>query len=130
MSSIKTFKTVRELLTNKKTIKVPDYQRAYSWDEEQVNQFLYDVKEHTEKKTNYYVGHFLFEERNGDFYIIDGQQRLTTIVLLIYSIYNMYQFDLKYTRNFNFYRIFIHINRFYLIYNILFFYMNSRESNG
>ena len=89
MSSIKTFKTVRELLTNKKTIKVPDYQRAYSWDEEQVNQFLCDVKEHTEKKTNYYVGHFLFEERNGYFYIIDGQQRLTTIVLLIYSIYNM-----------------------------------------
>lgn len=89
MSSIKTFKTVSELLKNKKTIKVPDYQRAYSWDEEQVNQFLYDIKEHTEKKTNYYVGHFLFEERNGDFYIIDGQQRLTTIVLLIYSIYNM-----------------------------------------
>lgn len=76
-------------MKNKKTIKVPDYQRAYSWDEEQVNQFLYDIKEHTEKKTNYYVGHFLFEERNGDFYIIDGQQRLTTIVLLIYSIYNI-----------------------------------------
>ncbi|MEI0605173.1 DUF262 domain-containing protein [Brachyspira alvinipulli] len=89
MSSIKTFKTVKELLENKKTIKVPDYQRAYSWDEEQVNQFLYDIKEHTEKKTNYYVGHFLFEERKCDFYIIDGQQRLTTIVLLISSIYNM-----------------------------------------
>ena len=39
MSSIKTFKTVRELLKNKKTIKVPDYQRAYSWDEEEVHQF-------------------------------------------------------------------------------------------
>ena len=89
MLSIKTFKTVSELLKNKKTIKVPDYQRAYSWDEEQVNQFLYDIKEHAEKKTNYYVGHFLFEERNGNFYIIDGQQRLTTIVLLIFSIYNM-----------------------------------------
>ncbi|WP_297285956.1 DUF262 domain-containing protein, partial [uncultured Brachyspira sp.] len=93
MSSIKTFKTVRELLKNKKTIKIPDYQRAYSWDEEQVHQFLYDIEEYTEKESHYYVGHFLFEERNGDFYIIDGQQRLTTIVLLISSIYNMLNDD-------------------------------------
>ena len=102
MSSIKTFKTVRELLKNKKTIKIPDYQRAYSWDEEQVHQFLYDIEEYTEKESHYYVGHFLFEERNGDFYIIDGQQRLTTIVLLISSIYNMLNDDedLKNTYNF------------------------------
>lgn len=82
-------KKISELLQNKKTIKIPDYQRAYSWDEEQVSQFLYDIKEHFEKESNYYVGHFLFEERNGNYYIIDGQQRLTTIVLLISSIYNI-----------------------------------------
>ncbi|ADG70249.1 DUF262 domain-containing protein [Brachyspira murdochii] len=84
-----TFKTVKKLLENKKTIKIPNYQRSYSWDEEQIRQFLYDIEEYAEKESHYYVGHFLFEERNGNFYIIDGQQRLTTIVLLIFSIYNM-----------------------------------------
>lgn len=97
-----TFKTVKKLLENKKTIKIPDYQRSYSWDEEQIRQFLYDIEEYAEKESHYYVGHFLFEERNGNFYIIDGQQRLTTIVLLIFSIYNMLDDneDLKNIHNF------------------------------
>lgn len=72
-------------------IKVPDYQRAYSWEDKQIEQFLLDIKEYIDKKgINYYIGHFLFEmnkdnEKIG--YIIDGQQRLTTIIIFLSSAF-------------------------------------------
>ena len=60
---------------------IPKYQRAYSWEEEQWEQFLEDLKD---AESNYYLGHFLFES-NGDgrYFVIDGQQRLTTCVIFI-----------------------------------------------
>ena len=77
----------------KNTIYVPDYQRAYSWDtdsessksQKQVNKFLSDLEEYNKsnKKWPYYLGHFLFEENKSDLGIIDGQQRLTTIVIFL-----------------------------------------------
>ena len=77
-----------DLFNKLKFIKVPDYQRAYSWDkDQQINQFFIDIKEHLNKK--YYMGHFLFEKHdNSDvYYIIDGQQRLTTIIIFLSCIF-------------------------------------------
>jgi len=78
---------------------VPDYQRAYSWDTEkkesdtkkQVNVFLIDLEDylHSEVKTPYYFGHFLYEKTEENVYaIIDGQQRLTTISLFLCALFN------------------------------------------
>lgn len=76
---------------------VPDYQRAYSWDTEEndkqnkhVNTFLVDLEDYLKSKvdTPYYFGHFLYEKIDEDsFAIIDGQQRLTTIVIFICAIF-------------------------------------------
>ena len=71
-------------------IKVPDYQRAYSWEEKEIEQFLLDIKEYIDKKgINYYIGHFLFEKKDNEKigYIIDGQQRLTTIIIFLSSVF-------------------------------------------
>lgn len=71
-------------------IKVPDYQRAYSWDDTQIEQFLLDIKEYIDKKgINYYIGHFLFEKKDNEKigYVIDGQQRLTTIIIFLSSVF-------------------------------------------
>lgn len=71
-------------------IKVPDYQRAYSWEEKQIEQFLLDIKEYLDKDINYYIGHFLFEKNKDNEkigYIIDGQQRLTTIIIFLSSAF-------------------------------------------
>ena len=71
-------------------IKVPDYQRAYSWDDTQIEQFLLDIKEYIDKKgINYYIGHFLFEKKDNEKigYVIDGQQRLTTIIIFLSSAF-------------------------------------------
>ena len=80
-----------------KSIVVPNFQRAYSWEtdsidksQKQVNTFLSDLQDYVNSQTStpYYLGHFLFEERNTNEYaIIDGQQRLTTIVIFISALY-------------------------------------------
>lgn len=59
---------------------IPSYQRAYSWEGQQREQFIEDLRDVSDK---YYLGHFLFEKtENGSVLcLIDGQQRLTTIVI-------------------------------------------------
>jgi hypothetical protein len=81
--------TIRKLFTDDKIqFIIPPYQRAYSWGankesdkDKQVVQFIQDLKE---QKKKYFLGHFLFEKSKEDentFFVIDGQQRLTTIVI-------------------------------------------------
>lgn len=80
-----------------KSISVPNYQRAYSWDTDlsnkspkQVNTFLSDIQDYvnSHSSTAYYFGHFLFEEKGENKYaIIDGQQRLTTTVIFLSALY-------------------------------------------
>lgn len=74
---------------------VPDYQRAYSWDvgaseDKEVPQFLKDLQEHPANVTQYHLGHFLFEQDKiipNKYWIIDGQQRMTTTILFLSCIY-------------------------------------------
>lgn len=82
-------KKVKDLFEKFDYIKVPDYQRAYSWDDTQIEQFLLDIKEYLDKDINYYIGHFLFEKKDNEKigYIIDGQQRLTTIIIFLSSAF-------------------------------------------
>lgn len=89
--------TIGEVLNGKNKIKVPTYQRAYSWDtpekdsnrSTQVDVFLEDLEKHYLSKANssYYFGHFLFEKiESNNFHIIDGQQRMTTIVICVSAL--------------------------------------------
>lgn len=78
-----------------KEIYVPNYQKAYSWEvakegekkKRQADLFLEDVMNHVENeakvKENFYLGNFLYESDGEKFAIIDGQQRLTTIIILL-----------------------------------------------
>lgn len=84
--------TIRRILSGC-MIEVPDYQRAYSWDQKQTSQFIADLDDYINTKvaSHYYFGHFLFEqcERIDQFYIIDGQQRLTTIEIFLSAAYKV-----------------------------------------
>lgn len=59
---------------------IPRYQRAYSWGKKQREQLIEDLRD---VKGKYYFGHFLFEESGDDntIKVIDGQQRITTLVI-------------------------------------------------
>ena len=77
-------KSIKQLFEKSIAIRIPNYQRAYSWEEKHCKQFLDDLIE--QKGKDYYLGQLLFEVDGDIFYIIDGQQRLTTSVLLISAI--------------------------------------------
>lgn len=69
---------------------IPVYQRAYSWDKEQWNIFLSDLKEQIVGDNNYFYGIILLEtiEEDIKYEIIDGQQRLTTLIIFIRALIN------------------------------------------
>ena len=89
--------TIRGMLAGNKIV-VPNYQRAYSWEtpkekddrKRHTDVFLADLNEYRKGnvETPYYFGHFLFEKKDNIYYIIDGQQRLTTIVIFISVLFS------------------------------------------
>ncbi len=64
-------------------IKVPDYQRAYSWESKQIELFIGDLIDQN-KGGGYYFGHFIVEDTAYAVELVDGQQRLTTLVLFLH----------------------------------------------
>ena len=80
----KTAESIQQLFKNSDCVRIPAYQRAYSWGDKQWSQFLEDLLEQKGKK--YYLGQFLFEKDGNTLFIIDGQQRLTTTILFLSAI--------------------------------------------
>lgn len=81
-----------DIFKNFQTISVPEYQRPYRWNVEKAGELLDDFEEFfiKQKTTSleYYMGSILFFnniEKN-ELEIIDGQQRLTTLILLQYVL--------------------------------------------
>ena len=66
---------------------IPNYQREYDWDNEEVDEFLDDIRD-TPDDENYFIGHMVLEgEYNGtSFNVIDGQQRFTTITIILCAL--------------------------------------------
>ena len=67
---------------------VPLYQREFSWDLEQVSDLYYDL-ENSNEKNGHFLGSILLYSKDESkilMEIIDGQQRLTTVFLILYSI--------------------------------------------
>lgn len=65
---------------------IPDYQRGYAWKEKQVQALLDDIKYLMGSQYIHYTG-TIVAKKNNDFYeIVDGQQRLMTLVILIHEL--------------------------------------------
>lgn len=69
---------------------IPLYQREYAWGEKQIVRLIEDISDaekdnkDAENEKNYYIGTLIVSERNdGKLEVIDGQQRLTTLFLLL-----------------------------------------------
>ena len=86
---------------------IPDYQRGYSWEQKQINEFYEDLLIIMHNEENHYTGLLSLEEiskeemseeyfkplrwlkdnlRYTGYYIVDGQQRLTTCIIFINEI--------------------------------------------
>lgn len=77
-----TFQDIFIAQSRGKSIRVPDYQRAYSWEEKQIDLFINDLRQY-QGRGGYYFGHFIVEEHKDKWELVDGQQRLTTVVVFL-----------------------------------------------
>ena len=67
--------------------RIPRFQRPYSWTRENIQEFWDDVVK--DAPPDYFIGSMVvFKEGSQRFGVVDGQQRLTTIVLLLATIRN------------------------------------------
>lgn len=95
-------KTIRELLTDKHAdFLIPDYQRPYAWGEDECatlwdDLFAFafpnnDYEQFDSAQDEYFLGPIVtFKNGDGKLEIIDGQQRLTTIMLLLRAFYDKF----------------------------------------
>jgi uncharacterized protein with ParB-like and HNH nuclease domain len=68
-----------------RNLKVPQYQRPYSWTTQHVSTFWQDIKDYdkTGGKQNYFLGPIVILPEKDCISLLDGQQRLATITILI-----------------------------------------------
>jgi hypothetical protein len=83
-------------------LRIPDYQRGYAWGQKQLKDFWNDIEQLSDGKSHYtgvltlqpaddhskWVGDtwIITSKKYTPLYVVDGQQRLTTAVLLLQSI--------------------------------------------
>ncbi len=94
-------KTIMLLFSDKKSdFLIPDYQRPYAWEETQCQTLWDDIfsfafpdnnYENFNKDEEYFLGSIVtFENENNKKEVIDGQQRLTTLMLLLRAFYSKF----------------------------------------
>lgn len=88
---------VLQLLTSGQEIPfvIPEYQRPYSWSDDEIITLFEDLWEfsiertHSDGAKSYFLGCVVSYEENGERQIIDGQQRITSLFLLLRAVFSM-----------------------------------------
>lgn len=85
-------KSVKEFLEQGKVHKfvIPEYQRPYAWGDEEVQTLFDDLVEYTRESIDspYFLGTIVsYTNDDKEQEIIDGQQRITTLCLLLRALY-------------------------------------------
>jgi uncharacterized protein with ParB-like and HNH nuclease domain len=90
--------SVQTLLSKTGEYTIPVYQRNYAWEEPQIRQLIKDIIDSLKKSSTkkYYIGTLIVDKTEINskslFETIDGQQRLTTLNILLIAIKNYPQF--------------------------------------
>ena len=80
--------TFRKLLGNGLAYEIPKFQRDYSWEAEQWDDLWQDIRSLVSNEESYhYLGYLVLQTSDQKtFRVIDGQQRLTTLSILILAV--------------------------------------------
>jgi uncharacterized protein with ParB-like and HNH nuclease domain len=100
-------KTLKDILHEQKYT-IDFFQREYRWEKKHIEQLISDLeaafainydksrdRTEVENYNSYYLGPIVICEKDGAFSIIDGQQRLTSLTLLLIYIHNLQKNWLK-----------------------------------
>jgi hypothetical protein len=67
-----------------KKLKIPDYQRPYTWSNKSAIALFNDIfREYKNNKNDYRIGSTILHQESENYNIVDGQQRLTTLTILL-----------------------------------------------
>lgn len=68
-----------------KFFKIPNYQRDFAWETDNIDDLIDDIIEAIETSTSHYVGTFILAKTTEKevFNVVDGQQRLTSLTMLL-----------------------------------------------
>lgn len=99
MSITPHYRTIKELLQSR-SFAIDEYQREYKWDRKNIEELLSDLQNKfavdyrpgdTPKKASgygdYFLGSIIVTKRNNKSYLVDGQQRVTSLTLLLIYLY-------------------------------------------
>lgn len=71
-------------------LKIPEYQRPYKWTEKNVNNLIDDIISNKDK-SEYRLGTLILHKDEKNLDIVDGQQRIVTLMLILYAISEKYE---------------------------------------
>ncbi len=86
-------KTIKKLFEGSTFYQVPPYQRPYSWESEQIEDLWDDLYSSFESdEEEYFLGSIILSKNKDGKYldVIDGQQRLTTLMILFCTLRDLY----------------------------------------
>jgi hypothetical protein len=68
-----------------KILNIPEYQRSYAWEKQNVRDLIEDINESLETNSSHYIGTVVLAKTTtqDNYNIVDGQQRLTTILMMM-----------------------------------------------
>jgi len=97
---------IQEIFQSNIVLKIPYFQRSYVWNKENWERFLSDMLDLPETNDNYFLGSVILKKAGTNdfgyeqFDVVDGQQRLTTLVIFSKILYLMAGKDDKFRNKF------------------------------
>ena len=91
-----------------RNLSIPEYQRAYTWDQKNISKMIEDFEDFFKsdyQHLEYYLGTILLHREKNKFNIIDGQQRITTLLLMLKVCNHNAFIDIEYDNPKSQYRI-------------------------
>lgn len=86
--------TINKLLTDSDALyQIPVYQRPYKWGDDEVDKLWDDILEsYNNQEPNYFLGSIITARSSKGKYldVVDGQQRLTTLIILMATVRDLY----------------------------------------
>lgn len=88
-------RTIKDILTLNRKYIIPRYQREYSWEKTELEEFWKDLNEQIKViegkliAQDYFIGSLVLvgeDSKDQEFLVVDGQQRLTTITILLSAL--------------------------------------------
>src|SRR5215475_1380268 len=93
------YRSIQQLLQSQ-SFSIDEYQREYKWERKNIDELLSDLLDkfkscyqdgHETKMVinyeDYFLGSIIISKRNGKSYLVDGQQRVTSLTLLLIYLY-------------------------------------------